>query len=245
MTESSSAPPWQAQIRQRLLDRAADASWTDLWPSVVARRLELIEAIAAISEEQAAWKPGADDWSVAETIRHQLVSSRGVIEIVEALASDRAPGDGVVYDSPGDLTAHEVAPDYAGSFAELRAEFLAHSVEFAALPSRLPAEPNRTRTFEHMYFGPLPASAWFAFQRIHDGAHLNQIEQIVAVGGFPARTNEDCPVARATGPSVHSSKGGRRGPPVATTPKGPTGRGCRRLRLRRGPRRPRRRSGQS
>ena len=184
MTTPSAADAFRA-IRERLLVAARDRSWFDLWPGVVAARLELIDAIAPVSEEQAQWKPAAEAWSIEETIRHLLVSSRGVVAIIDTLAAGRDPGAGAVYDSPGDLTAHQFAPPFEGAFADLRAAFVAHSVDFAALPSRLPSNPLLEPTFEHMYFGPLPAVAWFAFQRIHDGAHLRQLREIGDAPGYP------------------------------------------------------------
>lgn len=190
MTTSEQHAPdpadWRVVIRQRLVTAGRERSWSELWPSLVSARLDLLDAIAGVSEQQARWKPSANDWSIEETLRHQLVSSRGVIGIIEALAVSHAPGEDAVYDSPGDLTAHEFAPPFEGSFAALRADFLAHSIDFASLPLRLPAEPDRERAFEHIYFGPLTSVAWFAFQRIHDGAHLRQIREILEAPGYPA-----------------------------------------------------------
>lgn len=186
MTSSPLTEDWQRAIRERLLRRGADLDWSEIWPEVVTARVELLDAIARISEEQAAWKPSATDWSIAETIRHQLPSSAGVITIIRALSAGHDPAEDTPYDDPGDVTAHEVTPHFDGSFAELRAAFRADSIAFAALPAQLPAEADLQRTFPHMYFGPLPARAWFAFQRIHDRAHLNQVHEIVAADGFPS-----------------------------------------------------------
>ncbi len=186
MTTRDGPGGWQDEIRGRLLARGAEAGWPELWPEVVAARGVLLDAIAAISEEQAAWKPSPDAWSIAETIRHLLPSSDGVIAIIEALTAGRDPGADTPYDSPGDVTAHEVAPAFSGSFSALRDAFRDDSIAFAALPARLPANADLDRTFLHMYFGELPARAWFAFQRIHDGAHLRQIEAIIAGDAFPS-----------------------------------------------------------
>jgi len=186
MTESTSPVHWSVTIRERLLSHALDLDWSELWPEVVSVRSELLAALRDISEEQAAWKPDPAEWSIAETIRHLLPSSAGVISIIEALASGSDPGEDTPYDSPGDLTAHEVARSYDGSFASLRDALRENSIAFAALPRRLPADVDLERTFPHMYFGLLPARAWFAFQRVHDRAHLRQIEEIVASDGFPS-----------------------------------------------------------
>lgn len=185
MTTSADPDDWRNAIRERLLLRATALDWVELWPEVVAMRSDLLAALSSITEEQAAWKPSADDWSIEETVRHLLPSSAGVIAIIEALSAGRDPAEDTPYDSPGDVTAHEVAPAFDGSFASLLASLRDNSIDFAALPRRLPESPDLERTFPHMYFGALPARAWFAFQRIHDRAHLNQIEAILASDRIP------------------------------------------------------------
>lgn len=175
-------------IRERLLTRGQESDWPEIWSEVVAMRLRVLHAIASISEEQATWKPAPDAWSIDETVRHLLPSSVGVIAIITALCSGRDPLEGTAYDGPGDITAHEVAPGFDGPFAGLRDALREDSIAFAALPRRLPASPDLERTFPHMYFGPLPARSWFAFQRVHDRAHLNQLEEIAAGDGFPGGT---------------------------------------------------------
>ena len=39
---------------------------------------------------------------------------------------------------------------------------------------------------DHPFFGPLNCREWAAFQRIHDGDHAGQIEQIKSASGYPA-----------------------------------------------------------
>jgi uncharacterized damage-inducible protein DinB len=185
MATSNAPEAWQSTIRARLLEQGASQDWAALWPRVVTARCRLLDAIAGISEEQATWKPAADAWSIEETIRHLLRSSEGVVTIIEALVTGRDPGEDTPYDHPGEVTAHEVVPAFEGDFNSLRTTFLEHSIEFAALPRRVPAVPDLERTFPHMYFGELPARAWFAFQPVHDGAHLRQVNEIVVSDGYP------------------------------------------------------------
>ena len=185
MTDLTAPDGWKQTIRDRLLRRASDLDWAELWPEVVSARLALLEAIADVSDAQAGWKPSPEEWSIAETVRHQRSSSIGVLTIIRSLTAGRDPAAGTPYDSPGEVTAHEVAPEHAGGWDALRAEFREHSIEFAALPLTLPANVNLELTFPHMYFGELPARAWFAFQRVHDRAHLQQVEAIVRADRYP------------------------------------------------------------
>ena len=57
-------------------------SHTELWPRVVKARMELLDCLAKVTEEQAAWAPTDDDWSIKEVALHILNSSRSVRRIV-------------------------------------------------------------------------------------------------------------------------------------------------------------------
>lgn len=165
-------------IGRRLVEDADRLDWLAAWPLVVAARTELLDAIGGLSEPQAAWRPADDEWSVAEVIRHALNASRDVLRVIEGLAGGDPEGRRT---RPGEQP--RAAP---ARFAELRHEFVAHSVDVAALPARLPAAPNEQLTAPHARFGELNCRAWFLFQRLHDGDHRGQIARIRATAGFPS-----------------------------------------------------------
>jgi hypothetical protein len=164
-------------VRERIaatLRARGELDWLELWPDVMRWRGHLLEALGAVEPADADWQPRDGGWSATQVLQHQYTSSAGVREIVLALAAGRTVRDGT-YDAPGEVTAHEIAPPEAGSFAELLPAFRAHSLAFAAIPEEVGATPNLTLTFPHEYFGPLHARAWFGFQALHDFAHLNQL----------------------------------------------------------------------
>lgn len=170
----------RARVRGYLLGQAEKSGFAALWPRVMEQRAALLAAFAELTEAQAAFRPatgeGEGAWGAADLARHLVASTRNVMAIVEALArGEDAPEDPL--GALGDVA-------YA-SFAEARKALIAVSLEFAALPGRLPAAPNLDQTVEHGMFGPLNCRAWFLFQRIHDTDHINQIAALRAAGGFP------------------------------------------------------------
>jgi len=48
------------------------------------------------------------------------------------------------------------------------------------------AQANVETRFGHFLFGELNALEWAVFQRVHDGDHSNQIQQITSATGYPA-----------------------------------------------------------
>jgi hypothetical protein len=48
------------------------------------------------------------------------------------------------------------------------------------------AQANVETRLGHFLFGELNALEWAVFQRVHDGDHSNQIQQITSATGYPA-----------------------------------------------------------
>lgn len=164
------------RVRGYLVGQAERRDWRELWPRVVGPRTELLDEIAGVSAEQAAFKPSPDDWSISECVQHVHQASQGTLELIEGMAGggrpDRNPDPPL---DPADV-----------DFAALRQALIAHSSRFAGVLERLPAEPNLTVTAPHMFFGELNSRAWFLFQRVHDIDHMNQIKAVKEAPGYPA-----------------------------------------------------------
>ena len=160
------------RVRGYLLAQSARHDWPALWPRVVEPRVELLTEIARVSEEQAAFAPSPDEWSIRECVAHVLRASRGTLARIEALAAGREDAP-----QPADVAT--------GSLEELRAVLAADSSHYAGLLERLPAAPNLELTAEHRVFGALNSRAWFLFQRLHDSDHLAQIRAVKEAPGYP------------------------------------------------------------
>jgi hypothetical protein len=144
---------------------------------------QLTGLLDGLSEEQAAFKPATDDWSVRELLRHVIAAKRGVARICERLAAgERIAGTGREGDEQDGMMGRR---EYA-SLAEARAALdEAHASLLAFIDGPLAAANTETR-FPHFIFGELNCREWAVFQRVHDGDHANQIQQIRAAPGFPA-----------------------------------------------------------
>ena len=165
----------QQRVREYLVGQAEKRDWIELWPRMIAERGALLQAIDRVSDEQADWSPGSDEWSIRQIIEHLLAYSRDKLRLVEDLAAGR----------PEDERDPALPAKMPTSFARLRIHLAEHSVKLASLPERLPPMVNLEMTSPHGAFGELNSRAWFVFNRVHDTDHLQQIEAVKAADGYP------------------------------------------------------------
>ena len=167
------------ELKERVLSYIAHQS--EKQPEGIAGVVEqghdqLVGLLEGLSDEQAAFKASAEDWSVLEVLRHVVGSKRGVARRCSVLAR-------------GEASASFEPADEVGSFASLseaRAALDAGHRELLASVRAPTPDANVDVTFDHPFFGPLNCREWAVFQRVHDGDHAGQIEKIKAADGFPA-----------------------------------------------------------
>ena len=166
-------------VKERVLSYIAHQS--EKQPEGIAAVVEqghdqLVGLLEGLSDEQAAFKASAEDWSVLEVLRHVVGSKRGVARRCSVLAR-------------GEASASFEPADEVGSFASLseaRAALDAGHRELLASVRAPTPDANVDVTFDHPFFGPLNCREWAVFQRVHDGDHAGQIEKIKAADDFPA-----------------------------------------------------------
>lgn len=141
------------------------------------QRARLLALLDGVSEEQAAFRPAPDQWSIADVLRHVIAAEEGVARIVDSLAR------GAVPEGQRALGSH--IPDEGQPLAALIARLHASRADLLARIRGWPASPDLTATFEHPFFGPLNCKGWVAFQRLHDADHTGQLEQIMGAEGWP------------------------------------------------------------
>jgi hypothetical protein len=136
-----------------------------------------------LSSDQASFKPSADDWSVLELMHHVISAKIGVARACERLAKGEViPSQGGEGDGQDGMMRGDTLTSIASARAALQT---AHQEMLNFLDSSLP-KANLDVRFHHFLFGDLNCAEWAAFQRVHDGDHANQIEQIKAAPGYPA-----------------------------------------------------------
>ena len=145
---------------------------------------QMMDMIDGLSEAQATFKPGPDDWSVLDTMQHVVAAKKGVARMCEALARGEKPGgiggEGEDQQKQDGVTGREYA-----TLAEAAEAAVAAQEELAASVNGLSEASNTEETHDHFLFGPLNCREWAVFQRVHDGDHGGQIEKIKAADGFP------------------------------------------------------------
>ncbi len=170
------------RVSSYMLSQGEKYSWLELWPRVVAARIEFLDTLTRVSPEQAAWKPAADDWSIEEVAQHVLDGSRRVASLVTDLSHGREPAT-----SPQGIGAVDPTQREAETpFADLVTALIKDSRSFANLIEGLPEPPAYTFTSPHPFFGELHGRAWFIFQRVHDIDHANQVNAIKSAAGYPS-----------------------------------------------------------
>jgi len=139
---------------------------------------QILAQLAGMSDEQAGFKPGPGDWSVFEVLRHAVDAERRNARGCVALA------EGKSFDSIDQIAVESEAPFTTMSAARTALE--SSQQEMLAFVDALSPESSIESNLLHPFFGPLNCREWAAFQRVHDGDHAGQIEQIVAAAGYPA-----------------------------------------------------------
>ena len=143
---------------------------------------QLAGLLDGLSDAQATFKPGADDWCVLEVLQHVATAKRGVARICTRLAAgETLAGTG----REGDEQDGVMGPKTFSSLAEARDVLESAHQELLDFVEGLSATVDLDARFNHFLFGDLNCREWAAFQRVHDGDHSNQIEQIMAAPGFP------------------------------------------------------------
>ena len=145
---------------------------------------QLFRLIDGLSEEQAAFKPAPDVWSVLEVFDHVVTAKRGIVRLCTSLSRGEA-GGGI--GGEGQATEQDgITGKRYDSLAEARAAAQAAHDELLAFVETLSPDVNVEARHDHFLFGALNCQEWAAFQRIHDADHTGQIEQIKAAPGYPA-----------------------------------------------------------
>jgi hypothetical protein len=170
-----------ARVRGYLLSQTQKYDLVDLWPRVIAERLNYLQAIEDVTEEQARWRPGhgegEDAWGILEITQHLTGWTRNVLDMLEAMTQGR---EGTKL-PPGHLDA-----DPSKSLAEARRELVEASMELTELMGRPGMDADLSMTVDHPFFGPLNVRGWALFQRVHDVDHVGQVKKLRAMDGFPA-----------------------------------------------------------
>ncbi|MFQ5879441.1 MAG: DinB family protein [Dehalococcoidia bacterium] len=133
--------------------------------------------IEGLTQAQADFRPGPDQWSAAEVVRHLTLSNQRVRDRIAALARGQAID---VPTRPGTLPSDEGLP-----FNEVAQQFQEVAEEIMAVVDGCDPWANLDLTSAHGVFGPLNWRQWLAFLRVHGRDHSQQVEGIKNAPAFP------------------------------------------------------------
>ncbi|HEV2799689.1 MAG TPA: DinB family protein [Pyrinomonadaceae bacterium] len=187
-------------------------SIADIYAANDTVRRKLTERVENLSEAQQHFRPADNAWSIAEIIEHLAMLEQQMVQLIgmllkkseSASAATATAGEGAAggtsasgfqpfsldsfIDQVRDekLTAPEqVRPSGGVSLAEGLTNLRRTRAELEGLRPRLEAASNlNAATFPHPAFGAFNSAQWLAFIGLHEGRHLQQIENLMAAPGF-------------------------------------------------------------
>src|SRR5688500_13559695 len=71
-------------------------SFAEIWPRATKARLDLLDALERVGDDEASWSPAPEEWSIKEVALHILNNSRSTRRVVSALvAGETADTSGI------------------------------------------------------------------------------------------------------------------------------------------------------
>ncbi len=144
----------------------------------------LLAALDGISESQASFKPGPDDWSVLELMSHVVSTKRIVALLAAALAEGKLP-PGINADSELESRQDGVTIMHFETLESARETAESAHADMLKFIRTISDATNTELRFRHFVFGAFNSREWAVFQRVHDDNHAPQIFDIKASAGYP------------------------------------------------------------
>lgn len=173
-------------VRERVVSYVKDqvAKGTEaITESVQTGHDQLLSLLDGMSEEQAKFKPSAESWSVLELLQHVVTAKRGTARLCAALARGETPQN---VGREGEEASYQdgITRVSFRSLAEAQPAVQSAHEELIAFIAGVSPKADLDTRFKHFLFGALNCQEWAVFQRVHDGDHARQIEQIKAAPDF-------------------------------------------------------------
>lgn len=170
-----------------------------LWNELQAARAELLKEVEGLSQAQANWRPGDQDWSVAEILHHVTLGEISTGKLTAKLLRE-AEAAGNLAPYPPDLTSFaplpapppgpreappHIWPEKERPIAQLLAEMKSTRERSRQSIERLGSVDPRPLTWKHVFGMVLDLAQWWVLMVRHDRMHIEQIQAVKAAPGFP------------------------------------------------------------
>jgi hypothetical protein len=172
-----------------------------LWSDLERARAEVLREVESLSQRQADFKPGPEDWSIGEVLDHLTMAEVATGKLTTKLFKEIQAGSAAAV-FPHDLTelaplppwpagpgggAPEVVwPAHGKTIGDLLATMKSTRERSRQSVERLGQCDPRALRFKHFRLGDMDLAQWWRLQAEHDLIHLRQIQEIKAAAGFPA-----------------------------------------------------------
>lgn len=168
-----------------------------LWNDLQSVRAQLLKETEGISQAQADWRPGEQEWSIGEIVHHLTLAEVGTGKLTSKLLKDAPqplppfPADlerfaPVPPPPPGPAKAPEVVyPERGHPLERLIAELKAARERSRQSVERLGAVDPRGLRWRHFTLGEMDLAQWWMLHVRHETDHLQQLRAVKATRGFP------------------------------------------------------------
>jgi hypothetical protein len=170
------------------------SSVPEIYEHIDRTRARLVAAVEGLSEEQQAYSPAPDRWSVAALVEHLSIVEGNVARLLEKLLgkAEESGAGGAIPDAFDPVSIEEFversrgvkfeAPERIRPTGLPLADSLARLSEsraaLHALRPRVERADGRVLRFPHPAWGPLDLYQWLLFVGAHEDRHLAQIEAL-------------------------------------------------------------------
>ena len=170
-----------------------------LWSELEEVRADVLREAEGLSQRQADWRPGPNDWSVGEILDHLTIAEIATGKLTTKLTKE-AEAAGASASWPSDLTAlAPLPPDPPGPAEAPQVVWPAAGKPIGDLIATMKATRQRSRQsierlasvdprklrFKHFRLGDLDLAQWWQLQARHDGIHLAQLRAVKRAAEFP------------------------------------------------------------
>jgi len=145
-------------------------------------RQVVLDAVAGVTEPQAAWQPHAERWSVRQYVEHLAISDDGLVAMIRRCL------DGPIVEEAPEARQQRLAKiratvmprgvaDAVGGFLAARER----TMEFA----RTTQDDLHRHFFPHTVLGPMNGYEWLVANARHAELHAGHIRELREMDGFP------------------------------------------------------------
>src|SRR5213080_481652 len=171
-----------AERRARLLVPMNGLSDSELKLAVREACARLATTLDSFPDQQATWKPDAEEWSAAQVGDHIALGTAVLGKIAGLLAQGQQISD-EDWDPP---------PQFKGDAADLPG-VKNRIAELPGFTDRLFDESVKTDRLDvkanNSFLGDMNWREWFYFLRVHANAHVEQMEKLRSLPGFPSQAS--------------------------------------------------------